>query len=981
MVAAGRPGLNHGVVGLVAAGAPTALMLTALRVEMTAVLGHLGAPRSTVMAGPVACEVGHFAAPAGMSWRVVAAELGPGSIDTATAVVELSARFRPDVLMFAGIAGALAEDLNVGDVVAGTEVAWTERGKWGPGGYQARVRMVSLSAPLSQLARKVAREGTWTRRLSRPRPGARAVVGQIASGEKVVADQGYRAWLRAACPDALAIENEGFALARAAEGYASGQRFVVRGISDHADTGKSDQGQLAAASAAAAFTFELLDAWSSTRTTAMPGQDRAPVAATAWETQSEATAAPLPAGGPPESPAGHAFLCHPRQDSPPLGRLRHEAPARMFFDDYSDADLGRYYEITRGAGIITRRAGGLHFEIQRAPDGPSTEYDHLTVDALGRPHSPTRKAVVRFPGTEWTLEACLEYHFPPRRNGRQACFWLVHGADPGHRHAESVLLIRDADLDRDSLSVVVYDPDDGPSYTRLASPAADRYRLRIERSGARIVVYCGEEGHEPARVLERSVREDGAPSQCIVMNSASFAGEASFVLRSLSLTGAQPDAAPRRQAPVIVSASEVAAADIVQMLRAGQDIELRGCTITGTLDIGQVPSPVVSCIEMQDCDIAGWLGTTSPVDIAGWVSFLNCTFGGVGLSTASFTGSFRMSGGEFRGDSRFTGARFTSGANFSRCTFHEKASFRIAEAHGAVSFHHATFLKGADLSNAYFEGDLSMSDVAVREGGMSLYRSEVTGTLRVMATLERLPQPLGEEWDLSGARIGTLVISGGDSGNPRENTGPALWNLDSNVVLRNAAVGRLEFCNVHFARTLDVAGAAVRVRELTNATFGSDAGWPDFYSCFIAYSGKDAEFATKLRADLRRHGVRCFYAREDIKIGDEFRQRIGEAIRRHDKLLLIFSQSSVRSDWVQYEVEAALDRETRQRRRLLFPIRLDQAVMRTRREWAAMVRRRRHIGDFSNWRDPDAYQHQFQLLLRDLNARDQPPPTPSAGPS
>jgi hypothetical protein len=110
-----------------------------------------------------------------------------------------------------------------------------------------------------------------------------------------------------------------------------------------------------------------------------------------------------------------------------------------------------------------------------------------------------------------------------------------------------------------------------------------------------------------------------------------------------------------------------------------------------------------------------------------------------------------------------------------------------------------------------------------------------------------------------------------------------------------------------------------------------------------------------------------------MKIGDEIRQRIGEAIRRHDKLLLILSSWSVRSEWVQYEVEAAIVRETWQQRRVLFPIRLDQTVMRTQREWAAMVRDRYHIGDFSNWREPDTYGRQFQRLLRDLNVQDQSP--------
>jgi hypothetical protein len=169
--------------------------------------------------------------------------------------------------MFVGIAGALKEDIGIGDVVAGTEVAWTERGKSFEGGYLPRIRTVSLSVPLSQWARKVAREGNWTQRLQRQRSDVKAVVQQIASGEKVIADDESRDWLRKTFSDAFAIENEGFALARTAELYADGERYVVRGISDAADGNKSDQGQPEAADAAAAFAFELLNAYSSAQAT------------------------------------------------------------------------------------------------------------------------------------------------------------------------------------------------------------------------------------------------------------------------------------------------------------------------------------------------------------------------------------------------------------------------------------------------------------------------------------------------------------------------------------------------------------------------------------------------------------------------------------------------------------------------------------------------------------------------------------------
>jgi hypothetical protein len=144
-----------------------------------------------------------------------------------------------------------------------------------------------------------------------------------------------------------------------------------------------------------------------------------------------------------------------------------------------------------------------------------------------------------------------------------------------------------------------------------------------------------------------------------------------------------------------------------------------------------------------------------------------------------------------------------------------------------------------------------------------------------------------------------------------------------------------------------------------------------FYSCFISYSTKDQDFANRLYADLQVNGVRCWFAPEDLKIGDRFRQRIDEAIRLHDKLLLIFSRHSVQSDWVREEVESCLEREQREKRTVLFPVRLDDAIMDTGEAWAASIRRQRHIGDFRGWKDHDAYSQVLERLLRDLR-RQQP---------
>jgi hypothetical protein len=142
----------------------------------------------------------------------------------------------------------------------------------------------------------------------------------------------------------------------------------------------------------------------------------------------------------------------------------------------------------------------------------------------------------------------------------------------------------------------------------------------------------------------------------------------------------------------------------------------------------------------------------------------------------------------------------------------------------------------------------------------------------------------------------------------------------------------------------------------------------EFYSCFISYSSNDQDFADRLHADLQNKGVRCWFATEDLKIGDRFRQRIDEAIRLHDKLLLILSANSVRSDWVREEVESCLERERRERRIVPFPVRLDDAVMDTAEAWAASIRRQRHMGNFLKWKDHDAYQKAFERLIRDLKS-------------
>jgi hypothetical protein len=82
-----------------------------------------------------------------------------------------------------------------------------------------------------------------------------------------------------------------------------------------------------------------------------------------------------------------------------------------------------------------------------------------------------------------------------------------------------------------------------------------------------------------------------------------------------------------------------------------------------------------------------------------------------------------------------------------------------------------------------------------------------------------------------------------------------------------------------------------------------------FYSCFISYSSKDEEFATRLHNDFQVAGIRCWKWDHDARTGKSLWGEIDKAIRVHDKAVLVPSESSLRSPAVSREIEPAIQQE------------------------------------------------------------------------
>lgn len=136
-------------------------------------------------------------------------------------------------------------------------------------------------------------------------------------------------------------------------------------------------------------------------------------------------------------------------------------------------------------------------------------------------------------------------------------------------------------------------------------------------------------------------------------------------------------------------------------------------------------------------------------------------------------------------------------------------------------------------------------------------------------------------------------------------------------------------------------------------------------SCFISYSAKDREFADKLGEGLEEAGIRAWLDVKDLKVGDRWTDQIDRAMTMHDKVLLVLSRHSVRSPWVRYEVEKALNIETARKTSFLVPIRIDDAIFEVQEEWGAQLREKQ-IGDFREWGDPLRFNRSIARVARDL---------------
>lgn len=288
-------------------------------------------------------------------------------------------------------------------------------------------------------------------------------------------------------------------------------------------------------------------------------------------------------------------------------------------------------------------------------------------------------------------------------------------------------------------------------------------------------------------------------------------------------------------------------------------------------------------------------------------------------------------------------------------------------------------LTKADLSGAYLvEADLRGANLRKADFiGTRLNKADLSGTVLIWACLLEadLRATNLKAAGLGGTVLGIIDLSETIGLDDVVHHGPSQISIDTlqrskgKIPVKFLRGCGLSDWEIESAKLYQPGLSPKQVTEITYNVCQLRKGNPiQYYSCFISYSSKDEEFTKQLYDDFQENGVRCWFAPEDLKIGDKFRGRIDDAIRVHEKLLIILSENSIKSSWVEKEIESAFEKERKNGGTVLFPIRLDDGVMNTDQSCAADIRRSRHIGDFSNWKDKEKYQKAFERLLKDLKA-------------
>jgi uncharacterized protein YjbI with pentapeptide repeats len=205
-------------------------------------------------------------------------------------------------------------------------------------------------------------------------------------------------------------------------------------------------------------------------------------------------------------------------------------------------------------------------------------------------------------------------------------------------------------------------------------------------------------------------------------------------------------------------------------------------------------------------------------------------------------------------------------------------------------------LTEAELLRANFtRADLAMADLAEATTLHTTFGDVDLSDVRGLQTINQLgPSSIGEDTlRRSKGRIPATFLKG---------AGLPDWQIEA-------------------SRLYDPTLTAREVERIQYRVFDLRTNAPFFLGgVFFSYSHADSDVVERLETRLDESGARTWRDAHDMVAGPMERQ-VFDAIRVNDAVVIVLSETSVRSDWVEHELELGRNREREENRDVLCPSR------------------------------------------------------------
>lgn len=117
------------------------------------------------------------------------------------------------------------------------------------------------------------------------------------------------------------------------------------------------------------------------------------------------------------------------------------------------------------------------------------------------------------------------------------------------------------------------------------------------------------------------------------------------------------------------------------------------------------------------------------------------------------------------------------------------------------------------------------------------------------------------------------------------------------------------------------------------------------HDVFISYSSKDSTTAQAICHELEDNYIRCWIAPRNIPVGSKYASVITEAIKSCKAVVLVFSEQSAISPWVESEINIAFSN-----RKPIIPYKIDRAHVEDYSEFYLMLNNRHWIEAYPDFK-------------------------------